>query len=547
MNLNLDIINVLVVIVGLVDIFLGLLVYSHNPKNWVNRSFLIYTIAILLWEVTMLLYRGFVGHDLVLIASRLLYLGAATIPPTFIYFCKTFPSGVADFKVHERFALFFPPLFIFFISLAPNFLIQDVRIIPNAEDFIVFNRFWHAVYGLYISGYFFWSYVILFRKYLVSDRVVKGQLIYIGIGTLISTSVGVITNLLLPTFDVFVFNWLGQVGVIVMVLTITAAILRHHLFNVKVLTTEILVFLLWVFNFVQIFSAPTPVNRNISVILFLVLLVIGVFLVRSVLREVEQRERIERLVKDLSTTADQLFVANEKLKELNKQKTEFVSMASHQLRSPLTAINGYASMLLEGSFGELTKESREAVDRIYDSGKKLARVIEDFLNVTRIELGKMKYEVADFDLATLADMTIKEILPLIQKKKLKLEYQPTKEKIIIHGDQGKIGQVIGNLLDNAIKYTPAGSIGIKVETVGGEAIIKISDTGVGISTEAIKKLFEKFVRADDAGRINTIGTGLGLYVAKQIVGAHHGQIKVESLGVGKGSTFSVILPKIKPA
>src|SRR5690606_34376031 len=230
-----------------------------------------------------------------------------------------------------------------------------------------------------------------------------------------------------------------------------------------------------------------------------------------------------------------------KLEELNKQKTEFVSIASHQLRSPLTAIKGYSSMILEGSYGKVNGKTKEAIEVIFESSQRLVNIIEDFLNITRIELGKMKYEMDEFDLSKMVSRLVEEYTPNAKKKGVSLKVE-TVGKYLAYGDLGKINQVISNMIDNAIKYTMDGSIIVKIKKEGGKILVTVKDSGVGLSEADIAKLFQKFVRAEGAGQVNISGTGLGMFVAKQIIEAHGGKIKAESAGKGKGSTFIMELP-----
>ncbi|HBB65350.1 MAG TPA: hypothetical protein DCZ84_01765 [Candidatus Vogelbacteria bacterium] len=248
---------------------------------------------------------------------------------------------------------------------------------------------------------------------------------------------------------------------------------------------------------------------------------------------------------DKSILYQQIQAANLKLKELDKQKTEFVSIASHQLRSPLTAIKGYSSMMLEGTYGELGEKIKQPIQNIYDSSQRLVTIIEDFLNITRIELGRMKYEFVTLNFKELAEKVVNDQQSAAKQKGVVLNYHAEGGKYTINADPGKINQVISNLIDNAIKYTPAGAVDVTVNDGKGVVRLAVKDSGVGIPAEVMSKLFEKFVRADDAGKINYAGTGLGLYVAKQMVEAHKGKIWAESEGAGKGSTFIVELPAKK--
>ena len=262
--------------------------------------------------------------------------------------------------------------------------------------------------------------------------------------------------------------------------------------------------------------------------------VFGVALVRSVRKEIKQRERIEKQEKALEA-------ANARLKELDQLKSEFVSLATHQIRGPISAIKGYASMLLEGDYGAIEEKAREPIQTIADSSAALAGIVQDFLDVSRIEQGRMKYEFTVFDFGKLARSVAEELAPTIERKGLRVKLE-IPDGITVHADAGKLRQVIENLVDNAHKYTPRGVITIAVTRRDGAVRLTVSDTGVGMRPEVLPKLFRKFSRAEDASKANLHGTGLGLYVARQLIEAQGGKIWAESEGEGRGSTFTVELP-----
>ena len=254
---------------------------------------------------------------------------------------------------------------------------------------------------------------------------------------------------------------------------------------------------------------------------------------------------MESLTLRLEKSNSNLEVANEKLKGLDKLKTEFVSLASHQLRSPLTAIKGYTSMLLEGDYGDINKEAKETIERVMESSNNLTIVVEDLLNISKIESGGMKYEMIKFDLGELVLHTSKELSITAEKKGLKLICNVSeKDNYFVNADKDKIRQVLVNLIDNGMKYTPNGEIITDLKKDNNKIILSIKDTGVGVSPEAKKNLFEKFSRGDGA-KLNAGGSGLGLYLVKEILKAHGGRVWVDSEGVGKGSTFSVELDEVK--
>lgn len=232
----------------------------------------------------------------------------------------------------------------------------------------------------------------------------------------------------------------------------------------------------------------------------------------------------------------------EALAELDRLKSEFLSVASHQLRAPITAIRGYSSLILEGDYGVPLETMKEPLGRIEESARGMTNSIEDYLNVSRIEQGRMKYEKSSFNVVEVAQKIVDELSPIASRKGLTFSLVPFEEPLVVNADVGKVKQVISNLVDNAIKYTEKGGVTVTFAKKLGKVQIIISDTGVGIAPDEINGLFEKFRRARNANKINTSGTGLGLYVAKQLVEGHSGTIRAESEGEGKGSTFTVEFP-----
>lgn len=376
-----------------------------------------------------------------------------------------------------------------------------------------------------------------FLKEKVLER--RREIVYLSLGTLIFLIAFTGGNLI----GSFTSNWqVGQFGVLgmpIFMAILAYVIVRFKTFNIKLIAAQALVFSFWFLLMSTLFMQTVENMRIVNTLTLAVSLALGYQLIKNVKHEIDQREKIEKLAHDLEA-------ANARLKELDKLKTEFVSIASHQLRSPLAAIRGYASMLIEGSFGKLSLGAHEAVGRIFSSSALMARSVDDFLNVSRIELGRMKYDLSEFDMCKLVETVIEEQTPIAEDKKLKLKF--FKDKSItscdIFADIGKIKQVVTNFVDNAIKYTPRGSVTVTFSHDLKKKMVRVgvTDTGIGMSQETIKKLFAKFARADNANKVNVIGTGLGLYVAKQLIEAHGGRTWAESPGDGKGSTFFFELP-----
>src|SRR3989338_2176094 len=546
MSLSFDVQNILVLLAGFTGIVYGLIIYSGNKKNQTNLWFFLFVLFVAFWCVSMFFFRSAGDVLNAILWAKFLYLSAAITPVCFLGFSYIFPEDRPFLKSWKNYLIFIPFMFIAAISLLPEALIISVNIIPGKEKEIIFNKFNYSLYVLYINVYFGWNYIVLIKKYFKSSGVTKTQLAYIVIGTLVSTLIGLTTNLLLPTFGIFALNWVGQVGIIAMLTTIFYAILKHHLFDIKIIATEILTFIVWIVLLVQFILADTLQAKFLGLSLLSFVSIFGVLLVKSVIKEVRTREKVEEL-------ASKLEFANLRLKQLDEAKSDFLSIASHQLRTPLTAIKGYASMILEGSYGKISATTKSAVDKIFQSSQRLVLIIGDFLDISHIEQGTMQYDFAALDVKELAKGLVDEFKATIESstdkaKALKISFEADeKENFSVNADRNKIRQVVSNLIDNSIKYTPAGFIKVSLSKVSenGNVLLKIEDSGIGISAETMPNLFKKFGRARSLSSAYANGSGLGLYVAKEIIKAHKGKIWAESEGEGKGSKFFVELPSGK--
>lgn len=277
----------------------------------------------------------------------------------------------------------------------------------------------------------------------------------------------------------------------------------------------------------------------IDEILFIFSAIIGLVLIRNSFQEDKQRKNIYSL---MSKSND---ITN-RLKELDNLKTEFVSLATHQLRSPLAKIQGYSSMILEEEFGKLPKNLKEPLQRIFLSSQNLGSLLNDFLDVAQIEKGEIVYDLKPcniVEIVTKAEENFKDVFDNTGLV-LKVTYDKTDEMKVL-ADAGKTLSAVSKIIDNAIRYTPQGTITISLAEKGDDVIITVKDTGVGIEQDEIDELFEKFRRGKNAYNISVSGSGLGLYVARQIVEAQEGRIWLKSEGPGKGTTAFIAFPLLR--
>lgn len=527
-----NVIQPILSIVVVVNIILSLIIFSRSIHNSANVIFGLIAIVSSLWSIAII---GFYSKSEIFHTDWILitHFSAILIAFLFFIFSLYFPQKIT---INRKIVILC--LLTFFIM--SHLIFWTDMIVGGVYEYSYEINHIYPIYALVVMSYFLSGFFFLYKQFkYAKDLVQREQIKYVFVGSFAASTLAIIPDLIFPYFEIFDYTWLGPIFTLMMVVSLFVAMLRYNLFNIKVIFTEIVSILIVIALLVEIFFVRSTTELIFKVIVLVILSIFSYLLVKSVYREVSQREHIEKLATDLQK-------ANDRLRELDKQKSEFVSFATHQLRAPLTAMKGYASLILEGDLGDLSKDIRSAITRIYDSSNTLTNIVDDYLNISRIELGTMKYVFENVDLKELVENAIGELKPNIEKSKLTFSFTADNDKkFIVNIDKDKFKQIIVNLIDNSMKYTPKGSVSVslakRMDDGSGKILFSIKDTGIGIAREVMPKLFAKFSRAENGTRQNIHGTGLGLFVAKQIVDAHKGKLWAESEGEGKGSAFFVEL------
>jgi signal transduction histidine kinase len=244
---------------------------------------------------------------------------------------------------------------------------------------------------------------------------------------------------------------------------------------------------------------------------------------------------------ELDNLVHEIAVARDAAETANRAKSQFLANMSHELRTPLNAILGYTELMAEGTYGELCEEMLEVLKRLETNGRHLLGLINDVLDLSKIEAGQLVLELSDYCIQDIAQTVRSTLEPLAADKKLAFKVEVPAELPPGRGDGRRLTQVLINLVGNAIKFTDAGEVAIKTEANNGSFYVTVRDTGPGISAADQAKLFQEFQQADNAIARKKGGTGLGLAISKRIIEMHGGRIWVESQP-GHGSTFAFTLP-----
>lgn len=235
----------------------------------------------------------------------------------------------------------------------------------------------------------------------------------------------------------------------------------------------------------------------------------------------------------------------EHLLEINRSKDEFIAVASHELRTPATAVKQYVGMVLEGFAGDISESQVNFLKRAYDSNERQLQIIDDILRVARLDLDKLSLHVVELDVVKIVAAVVKDATPIVTKRQQTFMFERPESPIMVRADDLYLRMAISNIIDNASKYTEEGKeIQVAITADKGRVSIKVRDQGVGIAEKDMDKLFVKFSRIHNPLSIQRGGTGLGLYWSKEIITLHNGDIEVESQE-GKGTEFTISLPALR--
>lgn len=551
MNISLEIIST-VLPVGWVTIILGLLllvwgcvVFVQDIKKRRGRFFLAYSFVVFLWGAGYAFLSGARDADSFYTVLTALYLIAGFVPLLLINLFYDTPMRKGLYPLWRQALVFLPYGIAVGLVLAPGFVIERAAFYGLSPGTFYVAGGGVTAYLLYLVALGVVLSLILAKKYRASEGIFKVQ----TRATIISYFVAIVVSLLVAIIDIpregigGIFL-AGFAGVLVNAVILSSILIKYNFWSVKTLLIETLSVLAFAAMIGTYFFAVSFSDTMFSGVLSFGMLIAALYLVVKTKRMVEVKDKVLRLQYELND-------AQKRLKVLDKKKSEFLAMTSHHLRDPLTAIKGYSSMLLEGSYGELDTPLRGAIEKVFESSKRLISMISDFMEISAMEGGEIRYNFADVDMKKLLLSTAENMRLSAERAGLGFSVSIDTSvwvNYMVSADLGKIRQAIVSVIDNAVKYTPRGSINISLGMGGVDkrsVLIRVIDTGIGMNDVTMEKIFKKFSRADGASKTYTEGSGLGLYVAQEILRRHGGRIWAESKGEGLGSMFFIELPAKK--
>lgn len=718
----------LLLLISIPNFILGSLVLLRNVKDKVNLYFALFALFVGLWALGL---AGFIfSHDanVAIWWAKGYYTAAALIAWAFLNFSLVF-SGYKRPTVLSQIVRFVPTLGILVMIYGfTDFLIQGIAYRSWGKE-VILNKSGYLVYSLYFTLYVVIGFIVTFRAFLHARGVQRVYLKFVVIGLLVAFGFGALFNLFYPAFGNYRYIWVGPLFTLAYVTLVAYAIVKHKLFDIRLLVARSLGYVLSIFalgaiyglvafNIVNEFAfrgLPVTLTQQIVYTILAVTIaftfqplkrffdritnklfyrdayepqqlfdglnkvlvstielkalmesvskiiadtlkaeycmlsiqstdggeprIVGTIpqkdihhaevarvrellpdtrqkiviadelgAVNNPLREALRTNEIALMVnmsqkpgkfkeglgylvvgtkksgnpyssqdvRILEIIADELVIAfqnalrfeeiqnfnitlqekvddatrklrltNEKLRQLDQTKDDFISMASHQLRTPLTSVKGYVSMVLDEDAGKVSPQQRKLLDQAFISSQRMVYLIADLLNVSRLKTGKFIIEAKPTNLAEVVESELEQLKETAKGRDLKLLFQRPKSFPTLNLDETKIRQVIMNFSDNAIYYTPAGgTITVALADKPESVELTVSDNGIGVPKSEQHHLFTKFYRAGNAKKARPDGTGLGLFMAQKVIVAQGGAIIFHS-EENKGSTFGFSFPKAK--
>lgn len=534
----------------IVSLFLGFFVYfKAKKKELLVKLFLAITASFFLYSFFVLVtWVNFFSNYVVISWVYSVFFNYLLVIFIFLFF-EAFIDKLTFFSKKRLWPMIFSlPLLPLWVS---NYFVISLEAVNCNVIENRFYLFYEYFFELFIIGY------ILFRG-ISECRNNKDQLFRKKIALLLFG----ISSFLIPYFffcalaSYFFYSGetvlyevepYGVLGYPIFLVSIVYLIVKYKLFNIKIHEGQALVFGLFFLVGAQLFYMRNSGDQVIVIITLVIAFIIGFFLIRSIRGEEEKKRK-------------ELEIVNQELLKLDRAKSEFINIASHQLRTPVTVIRGVVSLIMSGKMEKLPEEERsQFYESIWNKSNKLEEIIKDILNAASLSNKKyvlLKNHTEKVDLGELISQIVNDFKSESERKGITIDYDKKKTgEFSVRGNKTDLKEVFNNIINNALKYTPSiedvdifkdnnrkrGNIKIIFSRKENKILISVKDNGIGIPKNEISCLFEKFYRASNAKKLYTDGSGLGLFIVREIIDGHRGEIWFES-EINKGTTVFVKLP-----
>lgn len=561
-----DTINVLLLSISVITAGLSLFIV-RGKESISNKVLSIFILSISLWSFGVFGFRVVMSLDYALALGNINYITAAFIASSFLHFSYIFPYD-KKLSSSKNILLYLPPVLLSLgFIIEPNLILSKPYFADQGLKLVTINTLHYAIYSLYFITYITYAYINLLESYRRnSSLVIKSQLKLIIIGTLIPFLFATYFDLILAA-TTYKYIWAGPFMAFIVVYIIVHAIYRHHLLNIELITAEILMSILCVFIFIRTLLSETDQGLITNIGLLILTIIIGVFMVRSMWREIDMRKKTLKLADELKEVNSQLSSLNSlleqkvaeqtkeirksydlekharrELEKLNETKDQFIMITQHQLRLPVMRISEGVEAITDKT--QKTPDAKTIENMRLALGR-LTKIVDDFLGITILKAGGQILNMTNSSLKSVVEDALRDLKVDIENMDITVTYSKNDANWpTLSLDIGKMREAILIITENAVRYNlQSGKIDIQTTTNGNAFEFIIENTGVGIAKTEKENIVNKlFYRGDKAKQMNPIGMGVGLSVARSIVRAHGGTLDIGSDGENKGAKVTIKLP-----
>lgn len=522
---------------GIFLFILGLFTFFKAKDRKVGITFGLFCFSVTLWLVFTFFVFISKTDQQAIFWDRNVYSGVVFIP-LFMYQFGIYFLGMQN---KERLILWLGYFvsFLFLIISRTDYFVNDLY----KYDWGVHTKaqIFHSLFLIYfflIIGLYFYN---LYQGYKVASGERKIQLKYLFTAFIVLNSGGIAY---LPAYGINLYPIFAYFAEIIGAIILFFVIFKHQLFNLKVFLSEVLIVLMAIVLLTIPFFVETLFLKMLTSLVFVVYCALGCYVAVSVEKESKRREEAEFVAareRILRKNAEDLA---EDLKHLDNAKTQFLLSTQHHLRSPLSVIQGYLSMINEGSYGKISIKAKNKIKVSLDATQKLIQLVNDLLDVAHFQMNKGEVVKDPNDAVKLIADIVANFEKIAADKNIYLHFiAPIAPIAPININARGIGEAIYNIIDNAVKYTQEGGVTVSVAIAGEKLRVTVSDTGIGMDKKDLQDIFNRtFERGEKAKSVNVNGKGIGLYLAAQTVISNGGTIRAESEGCGKGTEFIIELP-----
>lgn len=516
--------------VAAVNLVLAGMIVAQDFRSQSNRAFALLAIAASLWGLGTSLFLYLPSEEMreIEFLGRFNYFWGEFIPTAFLYFVLVF-NAVRPLKRVTTFLVFSPAIALVWVYFFTDLIVARSVLLPSGVRGFEYGPM-DYLFEVHVWGYFAIAFFILVKTFRSSQGPARARVLAIMVGTYVTLGVAGVFNIILPHFyHVHDYISVGPIAILFWVCTMAYSIARLGLFKVRLVAVELVIAFLWLVLVFRTFLSSDGSSLALNASFLLLILIVGVFLIRSAIQEVEQEEIIEEQGKSLT--------------RVNAQQEALLYFISHEIKAYFSKIEAAFASVVEGDYGDVPPAIATVATGALADVRMGTGMVMNILNASDLKRGIIGYHKSSFDFVHCVREEVETLRKSAETKGLQLMVKLPDQACAVVGDEEKIEEhVIRNLIDNAIRYTPAGSVLVEVSKLEKAVRLVVEDSGVGISTEDMARLFTEGGHGKDSIKVNVHSTGYGLYIAKQVVDAHGGTIHALSSGAGKGSRFVVELP-----